>query len=137
MVRNLLSNDDRKGLLTANIKQHTMSNEQDSNLHEQSNQNQISAIRDILFGQNMKVYDDEFNQVRQLIAQNRKESDSNLQLSNEQLLQALAEAEHRIFTQMQKNHEEVLAAIRKLDDDKLDRRKMGKLLSDIGAHIAM
>ena len=137
MVRNLLSNDDRKGLLTANIKQHTMSNEQDSNLHEQSNQNQISAIRDILFGQNMKVYDDEFNQVRQLIAQNRKESDTNLQLSNEQLLQALADAEHRIFTQMQKNHEEVLAAIRKLDDDKLDRRKMGKLLSDIGAHIAM
>ncbi len=114
-----------------------MSNEQDSNMHEQSNQNQISAIRDILFGQNMKVYDDEFNQVRQLIAQNRKESDANLQQSNEQLLQALADAEHRIFTQMQKNHEEVLAAIRKLDDDKLDRRKMGKLLSDIGAHIAM
>lgn len=137
MVRNLLLNDDRKGLLTATIKQHPMSNEQESNNYEQSNQNQISAIRDILFGQNMKVYDDEFNQIRQLIAQNRKESDSNLQLSNEQLLQALADAEHRIFTQMQKNHEEVLAAIRKLDDDKLDRRKMGKLLSDIGAHIAM
>ncbi|QQS31272.1 MAG: hypothetical protein IPM47_10280 [Sphingobacteriales bacterium] len=114
-----------------------MSKQQNEPNTEHMNQNQISAIRDILFGQNMKVYDEEFNQLRHVISQHRKETDTNLHQAIDELTRALADAEKRIFEQMQKNHEEVLAAISKLEDDKLDRRKLGKLLSDIGTHISM
>ncbi|HRI28744.1 MAG TPA: hypothetical protein PK239_06675 [Chitinophagales bacterium] len=114
-----------------------MLNEQNPNMYEQGNQNQISAIRDILFGQNMKVYEDEFTQVRALIAQNKSEAESNLRMTNEQLSQLVMDTERRLLDQMQKNHEALLAAIAKLTDEKLDRRLLGKLLGDIGSHIAM
>lgn len=116
-----------------------MSEEQVPNTMEQGlgSQNQISAIRDILFGQNMKVYEEEFNRVRKFITDNRAEVEANMRVSNEQIMQTIGDLEQRLTMQMKKNHEELLAAIRKLEDDKLDRRQMGKLLGDIGTHIAL
>jgi len=104
---------------------------------EQGQSNQIDAIRNILFGQNMKVYEEEFNRVRKFIADNRAEMEANARLTNEQVMQTIADLERRIMLQMQKNQDELLSAIRKLEDDKLDRRQMGKLLTDIGSHIAL
>ena len=98
---------------------------------------QIDAMREILFGNNIKQYDAEFSSVRQIISKNRTESDRDMQNLRNEMNEALSRLEQRLSLQMQRNHEELLEALQRLDMIKPDRTQLSKLLVEIGTQIAM
>lgn len=98
---------------------------------------QIDAMREILFGNNMKQYDAEFSAVRQIMTKNRTETDRDIQTLRNEMNEALNRMEQRLSLQMQRNHEEVLEAIQRLDMIKTDKTQLSKLLVEIGTQIAM
>ncbi|MBL7785576.1 MAG: hypothetical protein JNM36_06705 [Chitinophagales bacterium] len=98
---------------------------------------QIDAMREILFGNNMKQYDAEFSAVRQIMTKNRTETDRDIQTLRNEMNEALSRMEQRLSLQMQRNHEEVLEAIQRLDMIKTDKTQLSKLLVEIGTQIAM
>ncbi len=96
---------------------------------------QIEAMREILFGTQMREYDDTFDKIKELVMNNRAEVDHERNKVNDALTAAIEKLEKRITEQMKRNQEEVLAKIEKLNDNKMDRHKLGKLLVDISNKI--
>lgn len=97
-----------------------------------NNQSQITAIRDILFGNNMQVYEAEFNAIKDMVAQNKANTDEQLQQQLSQMNESLNSLEQRLMLAIKKNHEEVLEQLRKLDNAKLDKAQLGKMFIEIG-----
>ena len=48
----------------------------------------------------------------------------------------LANLESRLAAQISRNHEELLARLEKMDDQKLDRQQLGGMLIEIGKQIS-
>lgn len=105
--------------------------------HANSNQSQITAIRDILFGNNMQVYETEFANIRNLIAQKGEESEQRQQQQFMELSETISNLEQKLRLQMKKNHEELLSALQNLDQAKADRHQLGKMFIEIGNKISM
>lgn len=97
-----------------------------------NNPSQITAIRDILFGNNMQAYEAEFNAIKDLVAQNKATTDEQLQQQLSQINESLNNLEQRLMLAVKKNHEEVLEELRKLDNAKLDKVQLGKMFIEIG-----
>lgn len=97
-----------------------------------NNPSQITAIRDILFGNNMQAYEAEFNAIKDLVAQNKANTDEQLQQQLSQINELLNNLEQRLMLAVKKNHEEVLEELRKLDNAKLDKVQLGKMFIEIG-----
>ncbi|MBK9462470.1 MAG: hypothetical protein IPN94_24370 [Sphingobacteriales bacterium] len=97
-----------------------------------NNPSQITAIRDILFGNNMQAYEAEFNAIKDLVAQNKANTDEQLQQQLSQINESLNNLEQRLMLAVKKNHEEVLEELRKLDNAKLDKVQLGKMFIEIG-----
>ena len=98
---------------------------------------QIHAIRDILMGSEIQQFNTEFDELKRLMAVQRSEVDAERAALSEQIMQAISAVEDRLSEQMRMNHEEILAKINQLEDDKLNRRQLGSLLIDIGNQISM
>lgn len=103
---------------------------------QNTNDQSIGAIRDILFGQNMAYYETQFREVNNNITQNRKEVDDAAQKLNEQLLNALKQTEINLNAQIKKNHDEILEAIKQLNNDKLNRKQLANLLNEVAQKIS-
>lgn len=102
-----------------------------------NNPSQITAIRDILFGNNMQAYEAEFNAIKDLVAQNKATTDEQLQQQLSQINESLNNLEQRLMLAVKKNHEEVLEELRKLDNAKLDKVQLGKMFIEIGNKISI
>ncbi|MBP7533747.1 MAG: hypothetical protein KA783_04825 [Chitinophagales bacterium] len=102
-----------------------------------NNPSQITAIRDILFGNNMQAYEAEFNAIKDLVAQNKANTDEQLQQQLSQINESLNNLEQRLMLAVKKNHEEVLEELRKLDNAKLDKVQLGKMFIEIGNKISI
>lgn len=102
-----------------------------------NNPSQITAIRDILFGNNMQAYEAEFNAIKDLVAQNKANTDEQLQQQLSQINESLNNLEQRLMLAIKKNHEEVLEELRKLDNAKLDKVQLGKMFIEIGNKISI
>lgn len=92
----------------------------------------LDAIKEIIFGQNIREYEKEFNEIRQFINNNLNAIDKEFDSAKK----LLAETEKKIIQKMDANHQEVLKKIADLDEKKVDRKKLGKYLSDIGEKLA-
>lgn len=136
----------------------------------------LEAIKQIIFGQNMKEYEKEFNEIREYINLNLNAIDKKISEVNEHFeklnttaLQNLSTTDKNInakiddttaqlrnqLNQIEKNLNDKLSALEKsfdaklqkqetnittkinqLNEAKVDRKKLGKLLSDIAQKIA-
>lgn len=102
-----------------------------------NNQSQITAIRDILFGNNMQAYEAEFNAVKQMVEQNKADTNEQLQQQFNQISESLNSLEQRLMMVIKKNHEDLLEELRKLDNAKLDRVQLGRMFIEIGNKISI
>ena len=102
-----------------------------------NNQSQITAIRDILFGNNMQAYEAEFNAVKQTVEQNKAETNEQLQQQYNQITESLNGLEQRLMLVIKKNQEDLLEELRKLDNAKLDRAQLGRMFIEIGNKISV
>ena len=87
-----------------------------------NNPSQITAIRDA---------------IKDLVAQNKANTDEQLQQQLSQINESLNNLEQRLMLAVKKNHEEVLEELRKLDNAKLDKVQLGKMFIEIGNKISI
>lgn len=92
----------------------------------------LDAIKEIIFGQNIREYEREFNEIREYINNNLNAIDKEF----DSFKKHVDATEKKILSKIESNHQEVLKKIADLDEKKLDRKKMGKLLSDIADKIS-
>ena len=127
------------------MKNQTNSNKGKDNPSNQPVDSRIAAVRDLIFGENMQQYDQDFTEVSSQIAELRKETDkslvalvSRLEDTGKSQNNLATNLENKI-TALQKSTEasiEKLALdidkkIERLDDAKADRKKLGKALEKI------
>ena len=71
------------------------------------------------------------------MAQNKANTDEQLQQQLSQINESLNNLEQRLMLAVKKNHEEVLEELRKLDNAKLDKVQLGKMFIEIGNKISI
>lgn len=92
----------------------------------------IDAIKEIIFGQNMRQYDKEFNDLRDYINTNLNAIDKEFTA----VRKAIDDLDKKLNAKMESNQQKLLEELAKIDEKKLDRKKLGKMLMDIGEKIS-
>ena len=93
--------------------------------------NRIAAVRDLIFGENMQQYQNDFDEARELISNLKKESTetlADLSANFENKIQALQESTEESLNRLAADIDK---KITRLDDNKADRKKLGKALEKI------
>jgi len=99
-----------------------------SGLEENVNLSKIQAVKELIFGEEIQDYGQQFRDIsselesiRDLILENKNEND-----------RLREELEKATESSMQKMETKLLEKIQKLQDTKTDRAKLGKMLVQIG-----
>ena len=107
----------------------------------------IEAVKQLIFGENMQQYDNEFNEIKNLIKKTRTEIESELNETRDALnklinqttdaltneIQDLRSDMNKKVTQLRADMDETVAD---LEDRKLNRKLLGTLLQEMGKQIA-
>lgn len=91
----------------------------------------IAAVRDLIFGENIQQYNSEFEDVFNKIKALQNETQKNLGDSVTNLENKLADLESLMDHKFQDLNEDLEKKLADLDDEKADRKKLGKALEKI------
>ena len=91
----------------------------------------IAAVRELIFGENMKEYSSEFADVYEKIQSLKEATNSNLKDAVSNLENKLSDLESLMDNKFQDLNEDLDKRLADLDDEKADRRKLGKALEKI------
>lgn len=91
----------------------------------------IAAVRDLIFGENIQQYNSEFEDVFNKIKALQNETQKNLGDSVANLENKLADLESLMDHKFQDLNEDLDKKLADLDDEKADRKKLGKALEKI------
>lgn len=91
----------------------------------------INAIRDIIFGHDMAEYNEQFNNVRDLIADNAQTIADN----KEDILKRLDSLQNQFNESLSNLESRLNEQIAQLRSEKMDREMLGTLLEEIGKKI--
>lgn len=91
----------------------------------------IAAVRELIFGENMKEYSSEFADVYDKIKSLKETTEQNLKESVTNLENKLADLESLMDHKFQDLNDDLDKRLADLDDEKADRRKLGKALEKI------
>lgn len=91
----------------------------------------IAAVRDLIFGENIQQYNKEFADVYEKIKVLDTETKRSLEASVTHLENKLADLESLIDHKFQDLNEDLDKRLADLDDEKADRKKLGKALEKI------
>lgn len=111
-----------------------MENKSDKNKVEGNNQqvdSRIAAVRDLIFGENIQQYNTEFDDVYSKIKSLKEETENNLSESVTNIERKLADLESLMDNKFQDLNEDLERRLADLDDEKTDRKKLGKALEKI------
>mgnify|MGYP000470208986 CR=1 FL=1 len=95
----------------------------------------IDVIKELIFGNNMKEYAHEFNEIKSLIAQNKEQTDHNLSEAKNDIFDALEEFRKDMNRQLDELQLNMNREIDRLDDIKTDRSLLVNLFSDMAKKI--
>jgi transketolase len=98
--------------------------------------NAITTIVELLFGEQMRNYEKRFAKLQETSKENQDSNNVRMGQLHQDMMQQLANLEHRLAAQMNKNHEDLVARLEMMDEQKLDRRQLGKMLIEIGSQIS-
>jgi len=94
-------------------------------------EDKLDAVRDLLFGQNVKEYRDEIKELKEHVKQNKSEIDKSIEGTNVEVLRKLDELSTQ-FEQRSNQMEEKLEVLLK---SKVDKSNLAGLLKDIAAQL--
>ena len=97
---------------------------------------QINAIRDIIFGQNMQDYEQRFSEMERTMLRYRQEQEATLQQTAQNLAESIRILETKLSAQLDADNKKIANEINTLQNNKLDRFQLGKLLIDLGTKIS-
>ena len=106
-------------------------------MSKESNENAIpsndrlEAVRELLFGQNVQEYRGDIKEVRDLIDKNTEQLRSESSELESKLLKRIDELESSLTKMLGEMRSELDAKIDQLQNDKVDRKQLAKLLSTI------
>ena len=96
----------------------------------------LDAIKDIIFGQQIQEYEHQFDAIRQSVEQVQQEGDKSRETMHKELISRLDRMQEDINKQMADNQERLMQEIRRLNDQKTDRKALGKMLENIGGKLS-
>ena len=114
----------------------------------------LEAIKQIIFGQNMKEYEKEFNEIRDYINLNLNAIDKKMAETshhfedlntkmnakvdelNKKINEKIDALNKQLNDKMDANHKELITKLNQLDEAKTDRKLLGKMLKEIGEKIS-
>jgi len=91
----------------------------------------LSAIRDIIFGNEIKEYNQEFTEIKKIIDSNKSELDKKDEALNSNLSKKIDE----LSAKMESRLNELDKKLSALSEEKTDRQKLGDLLEKIGQEL--
>ena len=86
-------------------------------------EDKLNAIKEIIFGENIKAYDSEFKQLKEELMQQKAAIDQDILAVKADIKQMKKEAEERM--------DSLKAELNALDKAKSDRNKLGELLEEM------
>ncbi|MGB0839168.1 MAG: hypothetical protein ACPGXL_03450 [Chitinophagales bacterium] len=104
---------------------------------DNSQQAQISAIRDIIFGQNMQDYESRFRTVSDEMQKDKTELENSIGQMNNAMVEMMKNMEQRLSAQIKQNHNEVMAEIKRLSTEKTDRALLSQAFAEVAKKIAL
>ena len=94
-------------------------------------QDKLDAVRDLLFGQNVKEYRDEIKELKDHVKQNRSEIDKSIEGTNVEVLKKLEE----LSKQFEKRSGQIEEKLESLLQSKVDRSSLASMLKDIASKL--
>lgn len=100
-----------------------------------STQDSFVAIQNILMGDFVRRYDTLLTEFKLESGNANQDLNAKIEELRQNILQQLKETEERLLATIQRNHQAVMAEIHRLDEQTVDRRQLGKLLTEMGKQI--
>jgi hypothetical protein len=120
---------------TAEEVQDTQNGQAQTGQMSQQEVDKLEAVRDLLFGQNVKEYRDEFKELKDLLQENRREIDKSAADFKSEVLEKLEKLDDKINQKIEDTSREIKDKLNALSDDKADRKKIANLLSDMARQL--
>ena len=93
----------------------------------------IDAIRDILFGQHIQDFDARFRTLKQELAQTQEETDRRTAAMHEELLSAIRSLDDKLSQLLQDHRDHTEQEFSRLDETReAQRKELGRLLVSLG-----
>ncbi len=93
----------------------------------------LAAIKEIIFGDNIKEYDQEFTHLRELIEHQRKEFDDTVRAVKLDFLDQFNDLKKDLNADIKALQKDTLKIIQKVDkDNTMDKKRIGKMFEDLG-----
>lgn len=94
-------------------------------------ESKIAAVRDLIFGENMQEYSQEFDDVYAKLKKQKEETAENLANTTERLENRINELQASLERSIEDLTSDMNQKLEELDDAKADRRKLGVALEKI------
>ncbi len=101
----------------------------------QGNPNKIDAIKELIFGSNIKEYANEFKEIKQLIDSNKEEQSYQLEQTKNDLVDLIDDLKKDLNRQLDELHLSMTREIDRLEEQKTDRSLLVNLFSDMAKKI--
>jgi len=100
-----------------------------------SNDAKIDVIKELIFGNNMREYQSEFEGIHDLMNQNKLDIENKLTTAKEELYDYLEEMRKELNSKIDDLQMNLQSEIDRLDDQKTDRKMLGDLFEHIAKEI--
>ena len=92
----------------------------------------LEAVKELLFGQNMKEYEKEFHEINTLIAQNKEKFDQKMVDINHSFVESLNDLNSKFYKRMDELEHKVMEELEMQKNQQIDKVQLSKIFKGIG-----
>ena len=107
----------------------------ENNTKQAANDAKIDAIKQLIFGENIQQYDEEFKEIRDNIKAAQQQMNERLENTAAELKKLIETIQNEQNQKLSELKSQMDEEVSNLKDSKLDRRLLGDLLQEIGGKI--
>lgn len=106
-----------------------------SNNLSSSESEKLEAVRDLLFGQNIKEYRGEFDELKKIIKENNEAQGATTADLKSELIDKITNLENKFDEKVDEMNRQLNEKLDQLTNDKADRNKMATILHDLASRL--
>ena len=95
----------------------------------------IDAIKEIIFGENIKEYNKEFDKLKVIITKHREDQQQKLKDLRQELKSLIAELDKSMSKQLADLKTQTLNELQNSNSNNISRKQLGELLEELGKKI--
>jgi hypothetical protein len=109
---------------------------QPSDLDAQSEEQQkLNAVRDLLFGQNVKEYRGEFDELKKIIKEEKTENEHSVSDLKNDIIKRLDTLEEKLNRKIDDASKNLNERLDQINENKADRKKIASILHDLASKL--